>query len=105
MFGLIGAIPGVLERRGASPVVAIRDLENFDPARLATPGTDVFVIGGAEIYAQLLPRCAELLLTLLPRDVEGDACFPAFEELFECRETVLVHPEFEVRRYVRNATQ
>ncbi|KAE8453163.1 hypothetical protein EG329_011230 [Mollisiaceae sp. DMI_Dod_QoI] len=29
MFGLVGAIPGVLERRGASPVVAIRDLENF----------------------------------------------------------------------------
>ena len=83
-------------------VEVIRDLAAFDPARYATPGTDVFVIGGAEIYAQLLPRCDELLLTLLPDDVEGDAYFPAFEGHFFFRETVLVHPEFEVRRYVRN---
>jgi len=83
-------------------VEVIRDLAAFDPARYAAPGTDVFVIGGAEIYAQLLPRCDELLLTLLPDDVEGDAYFPAFEGHFFFRETVLVHPEFEVRRYVRN---
>lgn len=82
-------------------VEVIRDLAAFDPALYAAPGTDVFVIGGAEIYAQLLPRCSELLLTLLPGEVEGDAYFPAFEELFSFRETVLVHPEFEVRRYVR----
>ena len=82
-------------------VTAIRDLENFDPAAYAEPGTHVFVIGGAQIYAQLLPRCDELLLTLVPLDVEGDAFFPEFEPLFEYAETVLVHPEFEVRRYVR----
>ncbi len=83
-------------------VTTIRDLDALDPAAYADPGTDVFVIGGAQIYAQLLPRCAELLLTLVPLDAEGDAFFPEFEPLFEFRETVLVHPEFEVRRYVRN---
>jgi len=83
-------------------VEVIRDLATFNPTAYAAPGADVFVIGGAEIYAQLLPRCAELLLTVLPCDVEGDTLFPAFEPLFEYRETVLVHPEFEVRRYVRN---
>jgi len=82
-------------------VVTVRDLVAFAPADYAEPGTDVFVIGGAEIYAQLLPRCDELLLTVLPREVEGDTVFPPFEPLFEFRETVLVHPEFEVRRYVR----
>ena len=82
-------------------VTVVRDLETFDPAAYAEPGTDVFVIGGAQIYTQLLPRCAELLLTVLPNDVEGDTLFPAFEPLFDIRETVLVHPEFEVRRYVR----
>ena len=82
-------------------VTVIRDIEAFDPAAYAEPGTDVFVIGGAQIYAQLLPRCAELLLTVVPLEVEGDAFFPAFEPMFDFRETVLVHPEFEVRRYVR----
>ena len=82
-------------------VTTIRDLAAFNPADHAAPGTDVFVIGGAEIYAQLLPRCTELLLTVLPRDVEGDTVFPQFETLFEFREVVLAHPEFEVRRYAR----
>lgn len=82
-------------------VEAIADLAAFDPAAYAAPGTDVFVMGGGEIYRQLLPRCAELLLTFLPVDVEGDTVFPPFEDLFTFRETVLVHPEFEVRRYVR----
>lgn len=79
----------------------IHDLAGFDPADYAAPGTGVFVIGGAEIYRQMLPRCTELLLTVLPRDVEGDTLFPEFEPLFELCETVLVHPEFQVRRYRR----
>jgi len=82
-------------------VAIIRDLSAFDPAAYAEPGTDVFVIGGAEIYKQLISRCDVLLLTVLPNEVEGDAYFPEFEPLFDFRETVLVHPEFEVRRYVR----
>ena len=82
-------------------VTVIRNLAAFTPAAYAEPGTNVFVMGGAQIYAQLLPRCDELLLTAVPLDVEGDAFFPEFEPLFDFRETVLVHPEFEVRRYVR----
>ena len=82
-------------------VEIVRDLATFDPTQYAAPGTDVFVIGGAEIYRQLLPRCDELLLTLIPREEEGDTWFPEFENDFTFQETLLVHPEFEVRRYVR----
>ena len=32
----------------------------------------VFVVGGAEIYRQLLPRCTHLYLTRVLSDVEGD---------------------------------
>jgi dihydrofolate reductase len=39
-------------------------------------------IPGAEIYEVLLPRCSELLLTLVDADVEGDAFFPEFGHLF-----------------------
>jgi len=40
------------------------------------PETDAFVIGGAEIYAQALPRADRLYLTRVHADVSGDALFP-----------------------------
>ena len=82
-------------------VTTLRDPSEIDPMALAAPGTDVFVIGGGEIYAQLLPRCTELLLTVLPVDMEGDTRFPEFEPMFEFLGMVRVHPQFEVRRYGR----
>ncbi len=38
------------------------------------------VIGGAELYAQALPRATHLYLTRVDRDVEADTYFPAFDE-------------------------
>lgn len=43
---------------------------------------DVFVIGGAEIYRLLMPRCAAVYLTVLTAAAEGDTHFPAFEPDF-----------------------
>ena len=37
---------------------------------------EVFVIGGAELYAQALPLARRLLLTELDQDFSGDARFP-----------------------------
>ena len=60
---------------------------------------EIFVIGGAEIYAQLLPRCTDLYLTVVAREVVGDTFFPPFEESWELIDTPLRHAEFEVRHY------
>lgn len=35
-----------------------------------------FIIGGAQLYAEALPRVTHLFLTQLDRDVEADAFFP-----------------------------
>lgn len=43
---------------------------------------DVYVIGGAEIYRALMPRCAAVYLTVLAAEAEGDAFFPPFEADF-----------------------
>lgn len=40
---------------------------------------EVFVIGGAQLYAAALPLASALELTELAADVEGDVCFPAFD--------------------------
>ncbi len=43
---------------------------------------EVFVIGGAQIYAQALQHADRLYLTLIDDDKEGDAFFPEYETLF-----------------------
>lgn len=40
---------------------------------------EVFIIGGAQIYAEALPLAQRLYLTEISRDFEGDARFPAFD--------------------------
>jgi dihydrofolate reductase len=73
---------------------------------LPTPTRErkVFICGGAEIYRQALPWCAELYLTVVKRVVEGDAFFPAFEDQFECVEELRDTPDFQILRY-RNKQQ
>ncbi len=39
---------------------------------------EVFFVGGAELYAQMLPRADRLYLTEIQADYAGDAHFPAF---------------------------
>jgi dihydrofolate reductase len=41
----------------------------------------VFVIGGGNVFAQVLDRTDELYLTIVDRDVEGDTYFPRYEHL------------------------
>ncbi len=45
----------------------------------------VFVIGGGEVFAQLLDNADHLYLTHVHRDVTADAFFPPFEHLIGAR--------------------
>ena len=40
---------------------------------------EIFIVGGAEIYAQALPLADTLYVTEIQQDVEGDAHFPEFD--------------------------
>ena len=79
-------------------VRTVHDLAAFRPEDYLP--REVWVTGGAEIYAQTLRRCAELYVSLVDAEPEGDTFFPPFEENFEEVETVLCQPEFTVKRYV-----
>jgi dihydrofolate reductase len=48
-------------------------------AAKAPGGKTVFVIGGASLYAEALPRADRLVLTLIHHPFEGDVLFPAFD--------------------------
>jgi len=45
---------------------------------------EVFVIGGADLYAQALPLARRLMLTEIEDEAEGDALFPPFSRQEWC---------------------
>ena len=87
-----------------SSVKIVPDLAGFRPEEFAAAGREVFVVGGAEVYRQMLPRCAELWLTVVDREVnDGDTFFPPFEEWFDFVGTIRDGVGFQVRRYTRRS--
>jgi len=50
-----------------------------DALRLLEGAPRVFVIGGAELYAEALPLADELLLTEIELEVDGDTFFPPWD--------------------------
>ena len=50
-----------------------------DALRLLDSAPQVFVVGGAELYADALSLADELLLTEIDAEVEGDTFFPSWD--------------------------
>ena len=69
-------------------------------AHLPEDPREIWICGGAEIYAQALPLCSDLYLTIVQREVQGDAFFPPFEHLFAEKETVVTAPDYVITRFV-----
>ena len=102
-FESIGkALPGretmVLTRGEFShpDVTVIRSLDEVVPK---LEGRTAFIAGGAQIYEQALPRCSDLFLTLVKREVEGDVFFPDFENYFEEVAVLREEAEFRIIHY------
>jgi len=81
-------------------VTTIADLTQI---KLATEAREVFICGGAQIYAQTLHLCSDLYLTLVKRTVEGDAFFPVFEDRFVIAEEVCDRADFKITHYRNRA--
>ncbi len=84
----------------ADGVTIVRELAGFRAADYAP--REVWVIGGAEIYARLLPGCSEVYLSMVEGEFAGDTFMPTFEVDFPVVEVLARHKGFEVRRYRRN---
>ena len=77
-------------------VRTVRSLAELPPLAAAA---EVFICGGAQVYAHALPQCSDLYLTLVKRQVEGDAFFPRFEDQFQLVEEIRDSPEFQILHY------
>ncbi len=79
-------------------VRVVPDLSQINPG---PDSRDYFICGGAEVYAQALPACSDLFLTLVKRVVEGDTFFPEFENLFILAGELEDRAEFKILHYIR----
>ena len=86
-----------LEGKQQTDILIFKSLDKLDAAEFPN---DIFICGGSQIYEQALPRCSDLYLTLVKREVEGgDAFFPPFEDKFELIEELRDTPEFKILHY------
>lgn len=73
-----------------------RSLSEIDPT---SDDRNYFVVGGAQVYQEALPLCSDLFLTVVKREVCGDAFFPPFEHIFPEYQIVTEQPDFQIRHY------
>ncbi len=88
----------VLTRTGwSSP--GIQTISGLGQIDLARETREVFLCGGAQLYALGLPLCSDLYLTLVKREVHGDVFFPPFERCFDLADEIMDTPEFKILHY------
>lgn len=64
--------------------------------------SNIWVAGGAEIYALLLPRCEDLYLTRVQSKPEGDTYFPEFESQFKLDCVLERNDQFSIEHWKRS---
>ncbi len=83
----------------AEGAVVIHDPAELDTLDLMNP--EVMVIGGAQVYALLLPCIRTLYVSLIPGEHEADAFFPDFRHLFPQVSGPVHYDGFELYTYFR----
>ena len=61
-------------------VIAVNDLNALKLVLAEYPGKEVFVIGGASIYRQMVPLCDTVYITKIDKVYDADAYFPDLDE-------------------------
>jgi dihydrofolate reductase len=95
---LPGRTTVVLSRSGftAPGVIVAKD---WLEAAQVEPTKTLFLAGGAALYEEALPWCAELILTHVAMEPEADAFFPDWTDKFDAGEVIAQHPTCEMRRH------
>ena len=66
----------MVSRSITSPPAGVEIAGSLDAALAMASGDECFIIGGAQLYEEALPRAQWLYLTRVEVDVEGDVRFP-----------------------------
>jgi dihydrofolate reductase len=86
-----------LGEKNETEILIFKSLDKLEPEEFPN---DIFICGGSQIYEQALPRCSDLYLTLVKREIEnGDAFFPPVENKFVLAEEIQDTSEFKILHY------
>ncbi len=99
-------LPGretVVLSRSSADIPGVTVVRDFDEVWSLFPEKQLFLAGGAQLYAQALPRCTELILTHVNLTPEGDAFFPEYESLFDAGEVISSNEQFTIMRHARKS--
>jgi len=90
------ALPGrrtvVITRQQDWHAPGVEVAHSLAEALALTGPTEVFIIGGSEVYRQAMPFADQMMLTEIEQSPEGDAYFPTFEP-DDWQETAREHHE------------
>lgn len=71
-----------------SGVVVLHSLgEAIDQAKKEIGSEEIFIIGGGEIYKQVLPQTDKIYLTYIDKEIEGDTYFPDYSDFKQTSES------------------
>ena len=74
-------------------------LPSLDALESYQTDREIWIFGGAQIYAEALDRIGELYLTVVKGTYEGDTFFPPFEDQFSLDSVIRETPEFTILKY------
>lgn len=84
------------QTQGVEVIHSVKEL-----APLVAKEEEVFLIGGAQVYAAFMDQLDEMLVSWVREAYPGDTRFPDFSTEFPSYEVVEEYETFEVRRYRR----
>jgi dihydrofolate reductase len=93
--------------RSMEPMPGVEVIRSVDELAqlpgLGSDGRKLFLIGGADLFGQLLPQCAGIYLTVVKKDYPGDTVLAEFEHLFDEGELLNDTADLEFRYHQRLA--
>jgi dihydrofolate reductase len=93
----------ITRQQNFAPLPGVLVFHDLDQALDALKETDVYIIGGAQIFAAALPRSEKMYMTHIHNDYKGDVYFPEvnWDEWKKTEEEA--HEEYTYATYIRKS--
>jgi len=101
-------LPGretIVVSRTETSIAGVRCISNLVELNNIDTTKTIWVVGGSEIYKQLLPQCSDLYVSRIHQVVEGDTFFPCFNAQFTLSSSSLYTDDFTVEHWKNFAAQ